>query len=165
VDKIRDTDVTYFLYELAASSTLETLPDDAVDDEPVDLSISRNPDRLKLPVEELSKLNQGDAWRKRVFDEYITTQLTLMSTLFNPTRATKDALVRFYTKLHDFLAVCYKELQLARSTYEQQGDSDDSDDDDNLRREDIETLVSQGLQEGAQFHALFKNVTKASDVY
>lgn len=160
VDKVRDTDIT-FMYQLTPSSQLKVPEEGEI---AFILPEKRTrPNRLKPTVEELAFLNQGEYWKK-VIDEHVT-RMTLMSTLFNPKRATKENLLRFYDQLGEFIDQCYEAIESANAEYVTEnektgnGDNDGSDSADGL-----ETTYHQVLEAVCRKSALFQMVSKVEDV-
>ena len=121
LDKIRDSDVT-FIFELTPSSQLKELE---VSQSNIILPEKRRrQNRIKSSLEELASFNQDENWKK-VIEKHIS-KVGRLSMLFNPNRATKESLNRFYEQLGDFLDECYEALESAASQYET--DKDDEDD-------------------------------------
>eukprot|EP00546_Thalassionema_frauenfeldii_P013290 CAMPEP_0178928376 /NCGR_PEP_ID=MMETSP0786-20121207/19862_1 /TAXON_ID=186022 /ORGANISM="Thalassionema frauenfeldii, Strain CCMP 1798" /LENGTH=1163 /DNA_ID=CAMNT_0020604219 /DNA_START=39 /DNA_END=3530 /DNA_ORIENTATION=- len=167
IDKIRDTDVTY-IYQMVPSARLiqeEKIDDSAIVERPMSRSRSN---RIKLPVEDLTEINSGEKWRKEI-DKHVQ-QMTLMSTLLNPKRATTEGLLRFYDKLGVFLDNCYEALEISRREYEGQVENVDEAGDDHSTEgglsnsESLEDFQERALLEVCYKDPLFTEVSGAKEV-
>ena len=160
IDKVRDTDIT-FMYQLTPSAQLK-VPEEG--DIPVILPEERNrPNSIKPTVEQLACLNQGDYWKK-IIDEHVT-QMTLMSTLFNPKRATKENLLRFYDQLGEFIDQCYEAIESANAAYDIENEAVGQGDYDGHASADRSgTPYHQVLGAVCRNSALFNLVSETKDV-
>ena len=160
VDKVRDTDIT-FMYQLTPSSELKIIEEEPL---PISLPEKRNrPNRVKPAVADLANLNIGENW-KTTIDEHVT-QTTLMSTLFNPKRATKESLLRFYDQLGEFIDQCYEAVESAKAEYDaEREEAEDSDEGVNGSGHRLETLQNQALDAVSDLSSIFNFVTEVNDV-
>jgi len=169
IEKIRETDVT-FLYQMIPSAKLAKESDEAQNNSrntasTIEGPILRNrPNRIKLPVQDLTEINIGEEWRREI-DRYVQ-QMTLMSTLLNPKRATTEGLLRFYEKLGTFIDKCYDALAAAEEECE--GQSKNSDDDDETKipfsLTSLETLQERALNQVCVNDPLFTDVTQVKEI-
>ena len=161
VDKLRDTDIT-FVYQLTPSSQLR-VPDTS--GPAIVAPEKRNrPNRIKPSVEDLAMLNSGEKWMKIIEDHVDNVALTSM--LFNPNRATKESLIRFYDQLGEFIDKCYGALQSAAVDEVDTENEDETDSDFDVESGPVrlETVQNQAVEAVCCASTLFSRVSEVKDV-
>jgi len=166
IDKIRDTDVTY-IYQMVPSAQLKQ-SEEIEDRHSVERPMPRERQtRVKLPVKDLTEINVGETWRHEI-DKHVQ-QMTLMSTLLNPKRATTEGLLRFYNKLGAFLDKCHHALDLSQKEYEahikdEENNKELTNDDLLSDSESVEIFQERALNEVCCQDPLFTDVSEVKQV-
>lgn len=161
VDKVRDTDIT-FVYQLTPSS--EFRAPDASGAAIISLAKRNRPNRIKLSVEDLALLNARDNWMKTIEDHVNNVVQTSM--LFNPNRATKESLIRFYDQLGEFIDRCYEALHsvVVDDAGTENKDENDGDADVDLTPVPLEALQNRAVGAVCRASTLFSRVSEVRDV-
>ncbi len=157
IDRLRDTDIT-FVYQLTPSSQLRAL--EACMPAIIVPEKRHRPNRIKPSVEDLVVLNQNENWIKTI--EGHVDNIALTSMLFNPNRATKESLHRFYDQLGEFIDKCYEALQ---SVTIDEVDSENEDDGDaDVKSVRLEDLENRAIDAVCRASALFSRVSEVKDI-